>query len=68
MPFPNADQAPREYHTVHVTVIAGVIDPSYFGRTADTMPTLVVTTGDPLSKEVLLISADSVIDTSFTIM
>lgn len=54
MPFPNADQAPREYHTVHVTVIAGVIDPSYFGRTADTMPTLVVTTGNPLSKEALL--------------
>ncbi|KAI7885671.1 hypothetical protein K492DRAFT_157009 [Lichtheimia hyalospora FSU 10163] len=49
MPFPNAQEAPREYHTVHVTVIAGVIDPSYFGRTADTMPTLVVTTGNPLT-------------------
>ena len=55
MPFPNAQEAPREYHTVHVTVIAGVIDPSYFGRTADTMPTLVVTTGNPLSKYTLSI-------------
>lgn len=53
MPFPNAQHAPREYHTVHVTVIAGVIDPSYFGRTAETMPTLIVTTGDPLSKYAL---------------
>lgn len=55
MPFPNAQHALREYHTVHVTVIAGVIDPSYFGRTAETMPTLIVTTGDPLSKYVLFI-------------
>lgn len=53
MPFPAAAHAIREYHKVHVTMIAGVVDPSYFGRTDDTLPNLIVTTGTPLSKSVV---------------
>ncbi|RCH82284.1 hypothetical protein CU098_007630 [Rhizopus stolonifer] len=38
----------RDYHVVHVTLVAGHPNPAYFGRTLDTMPTFVVTTGEPL--------------------
>lgn len=43
-------QEQRKYHPVYVTLIAGNPDPSYFGRTLETMPTFVVTTGAPLGK------------------
>ncbi|KAI9317412.1 Prenylcysteine lyase [Dichotomocladium elegans] len=49
MDFPNAVSAEREYQIVHVTMIAGVVDPSYFGRKWENMPTLIVTTGVPLT-------------------
>ncbi|OBZ84934.1 Farnesylcysteine lyase [Choanephora cucurbitarum] len=39
----------RDYHTVHVTLVAGYPNHSYFGRTAETMPSFVVTTGEPLT-------------------
>ncbi|KAI8080016.1 Prenylcysteine lyase-domain-containing protein [Halteromyces radiatus] len=38
----------REYHTVHVTLIAGYPDPTYFGRTENDVPTSIITTGFPL--------------------
>ncbi|CAO3587125.1 unnamed protein product [Absidia cylindrospora] len=38
----------REYHTVHVTLIAGYPDPSYFGRNEENVPTSIITTGIPL--------------------
>jgi prenylcysteine oxidase/farnesylcysteine lyase len=46
-PFPTK-QEQRSYHPVYVTLVAGHPDPGYFGRTIDTMPTFVVTTGAPL--------------------
>ncbi|KAI8140013.1 Prenylcysteine lyase-domain-containing protein [Fennellomyces sp. T-0311] len=49
LPFATTQSARREYHTVHVTLIAGVPDPSYFGRTADTVPSMIVSTGEPLT-------------------
>lgn len=47
-PFPTKNHH-RDYHVVHVTLVAGHADPSYFNRTLDTMPTFVVTTGSPLA-------------------
>ncbi|KAG0184841.1 hypothetical protein DFQ28_010354 [Apophysomyces sp. BC1034] len=47
MPFPVTKHY-REYHTVHVALIAGFPNPAYFGRTADTMPSAIITTGSPL--------------------
>jgi prenylcysteine oxidase/farnesylcysteine lyase len=47
-PFPTRDHH-RDYHVVHVTLIAGHADPGYFKRTIDNMPTFVVTTGEPLA-------------------
>ncbi|KAI9307902.1 Prenylcysteine lyase-domain-containing protein [Cunninghamella echinulata] len=38
----------RDYHTVHVTMIAGYPNPSYFGRNEDNVPTAIITTGEPL--------------------
>lgn len=38
----------RDYHVVHVTLVAGHADPSYFKRSLDTLPTFIVTTGSPL--------------------
>ncbi|ORZ16214.1 Prenylcysteine lyase-domain-containing protein [Absidia repens] len=38
----------RQYHTVHVTIIAGYPDPSYFGRNEENVPTSIITTGIPL--------------------
>ncbi|KAG2217085.1 hypothetical protein INT45_004074, partial [Circinella minor] len=50
LPFTTVLPAQREYHTVHVTMIAGIPDPSYFNRTEDTVPTMIVTTGAPLTE------------------
>ncbi|KAI9484518.1 Prenylcysteine lyase-domain-containing protein [Zychaea mexicana] len=49
LPYSTVLPAHRQYHTVHVTMVAGVPDPSYFGRTQETMPTMVVSTGSPLT-------------------
>ncbi|KAI9474051.1 MAG: Prenylcysteine lyase-domain-containing protein [Benjaminiella poitrasii] len=38
----------REYHAVYVTLVAGYPNSSYFGRTIDTLPTFIVSTGSPL--------------------
>lgn len=47
--FPFATkQYHRDYHIVHVTLVAGHADPSYFKKTIDTLPTFIVTTGPPL--------------------
>lgn len=48
--FPVREQH-RNYHVVHVTLVAGYPDPSYFGRTIDDMPTFVVSTGGSLGKK-----------------
>lgn len=41
----------RDYHTVHVTLVAGHVNYSHFGKEdLDTMPTFVITTGYPLGK------------------
>lgn len=48
-PFPTK-QHQRDYHIVHVTLVAGHADPSYFKKTLDTLPSFVVTTGPPLGK------------------
>ncbi|KAI8979473.1 Prenylcysteine lyase-domain-containing protein [Mycotypha africana] len=45
--FPTQSEQ-RHYHPVHVTLVAGHPNPSYFGRTMDKMPTFVITTGVPL--------------------
>lgn len=50
MPFAPLELASREYHTVHVTLVAGVPDPTYFQRTAENVPSFIVSTGKPLSK------------------
>ncbi|KAI8337330.1 Prenylcysteine lyase-domain-containing protein [Blakeslea trispora] len=41
----------RNYHVVHVAIVAGHPNHSYFGRTAQTMPSFVVTTGEPLTDQ-----------------
>ncbi|CAO3619837.1 unnamed protein product [Cunninghamella blakesleeana] len=38
----------RDYHTVHVTLVTGFADPTYFGRNKDDVPTEIITTGIPL--------------------
>ncbi|KAI9249711.1 Prenylcysteine lyase-domain-containing protein [Phascolomyces articulosus] len=48
-PFSTISPAYRKFHTVHVTMIAGVPDPSYFGRIEKTVPTMIVSTGAPLT-------------------
>lgn len=48
-PFPTKQQE-RPYHAVYVTLVAGHPDASYFGKTLETMPTFVVSTGEPLGK------------------
>lgn len=48
-PFPTK-QEERPYHAVYVTLVAGHPDPSYFGKTMESMPTFVVSTGAPLGK------------------
>ncbi|KAI7907608.1 Prenylcysteine lyase-domain-containing protein [Cokeromyces recurvatus] len=45
--FPTEEEQ-RDYHAVHVTLVAGYPDPSYFGRTIDHLPSFIVTTGLPL--------------------
>ena len=35
-------------------MIAGIPDPGYFGRTKETVPTMIVSTGAPLSKAFLI--------------
>ncbi|KAF7720866.1 hypothetical protein EC973_005887 [Apophysomyces ossiformis] len=49
LPFPVSDHH-REYHTVHVTLVAGFPNPEYFARTADTIPSAIITTGYPLTE------------------
>ncbi|KAI8368233.1 Prenylcysteine lyase [Radiomyces spectabilis] len=44
LPFANTDTH-RTYHTVHVTLVAGVPNPGYFNRDKDTIPSFIVTTG-----------------------
>lgn len=47
--FPFATkQYHRNYHIVHVTLVAGHADPEYFKRTINTLPTFIVSTGPPL--------------------
>ncbi|KAG1144585.1 hypothetical protein G6F37_006174 [Rhizopus arrhizus] len=46
--FPVTEQH-RDYHVVHVTLVAGHVNYSHFGKeNLDTMPTFVITTGYPL--------------------
>lgn len=49
--FP-AERHHRDYHVVHVTLVAGHINPHYFGKdNIDKTPTFVITTGHPLGKQ-----------------
>jgi prenylcysteine oxidase/farnesylcysteine lyase len=48
-PF-KTQQHHRDYHTVHVTLVAGHSNPEFFGRTLENLPTFIVSTGEPLGK------------------
>lgn len=45
--FPVEDHH-REYHTVHVTLVAGHVNPTYFKKEIQNLPTFIITTGYPL--------------------
>ena len=53
LPYKTKEHA-RNYHIVHVTLVAGHTNPDYFQRTLDKLPTFIVSTGEPLGMFITL--------------